>query len=96
MSGASLVLDFDARYHIDGYDGVAFYLTGYQTEYGVHYDGHGDVSEVEEVVNTDMVTAIMVGDDRVHVIDVEDLTVLDDDDFCPVCGQLGCGGGQLT
>jgi hypothetical protein len=91
------MLDFDARYRVDGYDGIAFYLTRYHTEYVVHYDGHGDVEEVEAVVNTDLVIAIMVGDDRIHVVNVEDLTVLDDDDYCSQCGQVGCThDGRLT
>lgn len=36
------------------------------------------------------VHAHMVGDDRDHIIDVDDLTPLDDDDYCPGCGQIGC------
>jgi hypothetical protein len=37
-----------------------------------------------------MVEAIMVGDDRVHIVDVDDLTKLDDDDYCHSCGQIAC------
>jgi hypothetical protein len=33
----------------------------------------------------------MVGDDRVHVVDVDDLTEISDEDYCPGCGQIGCG-----
>ena len=38
-----------------------------------------------------MVRAVMVGDDRVHLVDVDDLTVISDEDYCPGCGQTGCG-----
>lgn len=32
----------------------------------------------------------MVGDDRDFVHDESDLTLLDEDDYCHVCGQTGC------
>lgn len=35
----------------------------------------------------------MVGDDRDFVVDVSDLTPLNDNEFCSCCGQLGCGWG---
>lgn len=33
----------------------------------------------------------MVGDDRDFVIDEANVTVLTEDDYCPGCGQIGCG-----
>lgn len=42
------------------------------------------------------VVAVMVGDDREHVIDVDDLTELDDDAYCSECGQIGCTHGIGT
>lgn len=47
-------------------------------------------NEPEEIENTDMVRAVMVGDDRVHIIDVSELTEISDEDYCSSCGQLGC------
>lgn len=32
----------------------------------------------------------MVGDDRVHLVDPDDLTKIEDDDYCHECGQVGC------
>ncbi len=48
---------------------------------------------VEYELDTSMVTAVMVGDNREHVIDVDDLTPISDEDFCAGCGQIGCGHG---
>jgi hypothetical protein len=55
----------------------------------------GYTTESEEVERKDMVRAIMVGDDTVHVVDVDDLTVIEDDEdgnpgYCRECGQTGC------
>jgi hypothetical protein len=33
----------------------------------------------------------MVGDDRTYLVDPEECTPLDADDFCPSCGQTRCG-----
>lgn len=51
--------------------------------------------EPELIVNKNFVIAVMVGDDREHIIDVDELTKLDDDDYCSVCGQIGCTADQL-
>jgi hypothetical protein len=32
----------------------------------------------------------MVGDDRKHTVDVDDLTELADGAYCHSCGQIGC------
>jgi len=48
-------------------------------------------SEPERTERDDLVRAVMVGDDRVHVVDVDDLTEISDEDYCPGCGQTGCG-----
>ena len=36
------------------------------------------------------VRAVMVGDDRVHEVDKDDLVLLDEDAYCSECGQVGC------
>jgi hypothetical protein len=33
---------------------------------------------------------VMVGDDTIHSIDPEDVEVLNEDEFCSECGQIGC------
>lgn len=99
-----MAIDMDARYSVAGYSGIAFYLTGYATdsqeitvplcehlEDGPHDDDCEYIIECEETLRDDMVIAVMVGDDREHTIDVDDLTRLDDDEYCSSCGQIGCG-----
>ena len=37
----------------------------------------------------------MVGDDEYHLVRVDGLKALSDDEFCPSCGQVGCTMGRL-
>jgi hypothetical protein len=82
-------IDFDAHYSVDGMPGVAWYLVGYVTDVTYEWDDDNEC-EVEVEYNTSMVEAVMVGDNRKHEIDVDDLTKLDEDDYCHQCGQIGC------
>lgn len=76
-------IDFDAAYTVAGFhQGIAFHLYGWAIE---DRDEDG-----EPVYSTDWVRAIMVGDNRVFEVEVCDLTIIDDDDFCDCCGQVGC------
>ena len=91
-------LDMDARYRVDGFGGIAFWIARPETEWR---DGWEDSDEsgpyyVEpEEVETGRVIVVMVGDDHRYTVDPEDLTVLDDLAYCHVCGQLGCGHDGL-
>lgn len=95
----------DARYTVDGYGGVAFYLTRYSTteEYEGDYlacddeDCDHELSEscwlegdTSIVTDLDWVYAVMVGDDREHLVEVTELTKIADEDYCSSCGQVGC------
>lgn len=73
-------------YKIHGWPGVAVHKIG---PYLVADD---DTEWTGEMVETGMVEVIMVGDDVVHFVDPEDLIEINDDEFCPECGQIGCGG----
>lgn len=77
--------DFDARYTVEGYSGIAFYVTGYDMIRDEDYEWSGIEYEDKEHVR-----AIMVGDDRVHIIEIDHLTKISEDDYCPECGQIGC------
>lgn len=98
-------VDMSARYTVAGYRGVAFYLVGWaqETQYEgdqlVCDDEECDhqlsemcwaQGEYSIVYSDTMVRAIMVGDDREHIVDIDDLTKIGDDDYCSVCGQIGC------
>jgi hypothetical protein len=80
----TITIDFDKRYSVG--DGIAYYLTGFY-EYDTPDTDWDGIKEVD----TSKVIAVMVGDDRRHIIDVDDLTALDDGAFCSGCGQIGCG-----
>jgi len=83
-------VDFDARYTVESYgSGIAFWLKGWVKEPVDHFTGDPDF-DYHMVDSDHMVEAVMVGDDRVHQIDIDELVMIDDDDYCHVCGQVGC------
>lgn len=85
-------IDLDARYSVAGYRGVAFYLLGYVEEDEHDPETGENVTEWTgiKLVDRDRVRAVMVGDDRVHEVEVADLTELGEFDYCAECGQVGC------
>ena len=103
-AGQGPTLDLDARYTVAGYRGVAFYLLGWSREqFEVpaelvceDVDCEHETEScwippyIDDRESDREVRAVMVGDDRIHYVDVEDLTLLDDDDYCHECGQVGC------
>ena len=74
----------DNRYKVEGYNGIAFYFAGHVMDR--YMDEYGDVDEEQ----SGMVYMIMVGDDHKHVIDPEDVAIIDPESYCHVCGQIGC------
>ena len=71
-------------YRVAGYNGIAFYVLGWETE----PDENTEWSGME--VRTGQVLAVMVGDDKRHRFDVDELTALPRADYCGECGQIGC------
>jgi len=100
QDGVSHGIDFDAHYTVARWGhGIAFYLLGWKAEqeplmcYDLDETGKEtevETGEWEEVPNYDYVVAVMVGDDRRHIVEVCDLIPLADDQFCRSCGQVGC------
>lgn len=78
------------RFAVDGYRGIAFYLSELETvaDEDTYWTGY----EVE----TGNVVLIMVGDDRKHSVDPQDVNTLADDAYCPECGQIGCTAYALA
>jgi hypothetical protein len=74
----------DCRFAVAGYRGVAFWF------HSVEQVADEDTAWTGQRVDTGMVRMVMVGDDRQHVIDPDDVTALDADAYCHVCGQVGC------
>ena len=63
---------------------IAWYVLGWQTE----PDADTEWSGVEN--RTGMLVCVMVGDDAHHLMDPEDVKNLPREDYCGVCGQIGC------
>jgi hypothetical protein len=98
-------LDTSLAYTATGYRGVAIRLIGWAQESAAIYELVCEDEECDhqlsemcwgnegaEITWSDtMVRAYMVGDDRVLLIDRDDLTPIDELDYCAGCGQIGCG-----
>lgn len=65
-------------------DGVAYRFIREEAE------SDDDTEWTGEWFGTGMAVMVMVGDDREHTIDPQDVTILSDVDYCHVCGQVGC------
>lgn len=71
-------------YRVAGHDGVAWRVRGWETE----PDEDTEWSGIEN--RTGRVVCVMVGDDRPFTFDPKDVTPLAREDYCGVCGQIGC------
>jgi hypothetical protein len=105
VTGTENGIDFDARYTVADMPGVAFWLPGWVTEWTQedwtldcdsadpdheHDDACYLYNEPEQVPNVNLVRAVMVGDDREHIVSTDDLTEIPEDGYCAGCGQIGC------
>lgn len=95
------MLDSNARYQVKDWPGVAVWIDGYskvwdpytyfdEDEEGNEVELESDEGEWVEDPNPSQVIVVMVGDDYRHTVDIEDLILLDDLDYCAECGQVGC------
>ncbi len=76
-------------YSVKGYRGVAWRVYGWELER--YWDeSEGIFADDPDERRTDKVVCVMVGDDRRFTFEPSELTPLDDDDYCGVCGQIGC------
>lgn len=78
-------LDFDAAYRVENYGGIAWRINKYVEIRDEDYEWTG-IAKVDE----SRVEMHMIGDDTSFTFEVIELTVLDEDDYCSVCGQIGC------
>jgi hypothetical protein len=91
------MFDFSKAYRVEGYGGVAWRVTAHAKEshlvhdYYEDDDGSAGYAEWEDVVDESRVVAHMVGDDRDFEFGIDELTPLEDNEFCRDCGQIGCG-----
>lgn len=61
---------------VKGHEGIAFYAA---------------TTCIEEGHDSDCMVVMMVGDDYEWHVNEEDIEGLKEDEFCPSCGQIGCG-----
>jgi len=92
----------DKVYAVSTHPGIAWYFTGPELEireedcwWFDEDDGLWREDEEPEPVPTGRATMVMVGDDRKFQIDPDDCTELDEDAYCPGCGQIGCGAHDI-
>lgn len=90
QTGVVNEINFDGRFAVDGYKGIAFYLLGFAAHEVENTDG-----EYELEMDEDQVVAVMVGDDRRHIVHISDIKEIAEDSYCPSCGQIGCGHGRV-
>lgn len=98
-------LNMQGRFTLAGSPGVARRIVRYATEMTEESwtlicedeDCDHEISEMcwlydepEEVEDRSRVVVVMVGDDREEIVDVDDLTEIPEDGYCPGCGQTGC------
>lgn len=85
--------DFSATYVAEGWGaGIAWRASHYVKElveeaYIVDDETYYEWDEVE---NKERVFAHMVGDDARFEFGIDELTKIDEDDYCHECGQVGC------
>ena len=96
-------LDFSATYRLESSPGVAYRVIEHPVEFDYtyelvctdeecnHEEGWCYIVEESYDINYDMVYVRMVGDDYRHLVDVSELSVISEDDYCGGCGQIGCG-----
>ena len=82
----STEIDTGKHYRVTGYRGIAWYCEGPVMVRDEDYEWSG----IEDP-DPQMVRMVMVGDDRVFEVDVDDIEILGESEFCHSCGQIGCG-----
>lgn len=91
---------------IEGYKGIAFVVLGpselepdsswficdheYDSYCGYCTGEFSDFEEFEPRFSDSVYDCVMVGDDMVHKIDEEYISILPSSEFCHGCGQIGC------
>ena len=96
-------LDMDAAYTVVGWPGVAFRIVGFPrrwepyTALGECDSEYCDCHHGEWVEDhaSERIIVCMVGDDRRNEVDIDDLSPIEEADYCGCCGQVGCAWGNL-
>jgi len=72
--------------------GIAYRVYGWETEPAPDTDEETgeEYWDGETMQRTGRIVVVMVGDDRKHIVDPDDVIPLNDLDYCASCGQVGC------
>lgn len=76
--------EFEGRYTVDGWPNVAVWVKGWEVEPDEDTEWSGCYNKTGNLV------VVMVGDDKEHLVDPDDLTEMSEDEYCSCCGQVGC------
>ena len=87
--------DFTAAYKLENHAGIAWRATSYKKEYDFSpvYDEDGEYTgydDYEEYDDKSQVICHMIGDDVDFTFYVDELIKIDESEYCPECGQIGC------
>lgn len=72
---------------VKGWKGVAFNVLGPEM---IEVDCLNSHTDYELLPHAHNVRVVMVGDDKVHIVDKDDCTEIPEEGFCHECGQIGC------
>lgn len=79
--------DFTKAYKVDGWSGIAWRADEHAEENLADWSDDEPIWERDET----RVVCHMIGDDRPFTFGVDELTAINDEDYCSGCGQIGCG-----
>lgn len=72
---------------VKGWKGVAFKVLGPEM---IEVDCLNSHTDYELRPHEHNMRVVMVGDDKVHIVDKDDCTEIPEEDYCHECGQIGC------
>jgi len=78
------------RYRVSGYDGIAFYVAGAIVEPTEVYDDETGEHVGYDYCPSGSLACVMVGDDRIHAVEGDEVAEIGENDYCHECGQIGC------
>lgn len=76
------------RIPVSGVD-VAWHVMGWEVEADEDTEWSGFYNRTGQLV------CVMVGDDQHHLFDPDDIEQMDREEYCGVCGQIGCAHDGL-
>lgn len=77
-------------YTVSEYRGIAWSV------YGLELEPDEDTHWSGCMNRTGKILARMIGDDRFFTFDPDEVTPIQEDEYCAECGQVGCNGARLS